>query len=181
MVCPDLISIYAVRATTGPLTDETWLDALKEDPRTAAVISSITSEVGNSEYMAEKYDLRSGLLFFKDPLGRERLVPASKVTLVLSHFHDSAVATAGHPSTERMLDAMVELVYMRKMAKQVRLYVRSCDTYSRSKPSGTAGLQTTASRSLQGHSRTSPSTFSARCRRSWDTTTRTSPSCTTPS
>lgn len=130
---PDTLSLYAVTATTEPLTDDAWCTALAEDPTAAKIIRSLTSEDSNAEYFQRKYRMEDGLLYFSDPLGRKRLyVPTDRVVRVLAHFHDSAVA--GHPGTERMLQEMASIVYMRKMAKEVRRYVQSCDTCSRSKP-----------------------------------------------
>ena len=130
---PDDLSLYAMTAITEPLTDDKWRAALADDPITAKIIDSIEAEDCNTEYLTRKYTMQDGLLYFLDPLGRKRLyVPKGRIVQVLGHFHDSAVA--GHPGTERMLQDMTDIVYMRKMAKEVRVYVKSCDTCSRSKP-----------------------------------------------
>ena len=130
---PEAVPMYGVQATTAPIVDDSWPAALKEDERTAAIMASVSNGDCNAEYLGKKYCVQDGLLHFLDPLGRKRLVvPESKVVQVLAHFHDSAVA--GHPSAERMLDTMAELVYMRKMGKRVRAYVQSCDGCGRSKP-----------------------------------------------
>lgn len=116
---------FATDLTPVRAPDESWAEAYKKDKTVARIWSSLASKDANAEYLARKYHIRDGLLYFTDPLGNVRLViPVDKIQDALQHFHDEK--HAGHPGAERQYWRMARSVYFRHMPRLVDRYVRGC-------------------------------------------------------
>lgn len=77
------------------------------------------------------YETFEDTLYFHHPLKQARIViPSPLIPEVIAEYHDRR----DHPGYQATLKGISERAYWRGMGKQVREYVRKCDTCNRTKP-----------------------------------------------
>jgi hypothetical protein len=113
----------------------TWLDGklLLDEVSQDPYIQKIITDVMANNNKKPGFEVRQGILFYQ---GRLVISPSSpSIPLLLDEFHKTP--TGGHSGFLRTYRRIADTLYWVGMQKQVRDYVRACDTCQRQKYSAT--------------------------------------------
>lgn len=122
--------LSAISTVTTPLLDDIR-QAQANDPAIQQTATAIkTRENVHEDYRSAKgyLEVHDGMVTHK----RRPLIPPSMRYQVFHEYH--AAATAGHHGVERTTTSLLSAFFWPRMAKDIRKWVKECDTCQRAKP-----------------------------------------------
>jgi transposase InsO family protein len=123
-------------ATPVPAVTTLDIEPCLEDVRTAAkedqFYQRLNQQVAASNH-ASPFEIMDGLLYYTKQAHPRLVIPKSCQHTFLREAHDCVVS--GHLGVHKTLARLQRVAYWPNMERDVRLYVRTCDSCQRNKPS----------------------------------------------
>lgn len=139
---PDLPALHCYTSETHSLligfsAEElgSWTTAYSDDSHFRSVLKALRSTVNWSQQEFPQYSLREdGLITFEDSLGNPRIcVPKSLRNGIMQEIHDG-ITEGAHAGYHRCYNRIASLYYWPQMARDIKMYVSTCDICQKAKP-----------------------------------------------